>query len=271
MPNTEFNARIALRTELHPGLILVRVVPDGWELPEFSPGQFAVLGLPDTAERVAHAEEERVKPKEGAFIRRAYSIGSSNLDRDGLDFYISLVEYGGFTPRLFALAPGDRLYMSPKITGHFTLEDVPEDQDLVLMSTGTGITPYISMLRSQDLTQGGRRVAVVHGVRNSWDLGYKNELEALARHNPNITYLPMISRPKNEYGAWRGLVGYAQEIYQKGILEKHWKRMPTAENCHVFLCGNPAMIDDAVKLLEKDGFREHTRKEPGNIHLEKYW
>ena len=271
MPNTELNCRIALRTELHPGLILVRVVPDGWELPEFQPGQFGVLGLPVSAERCANVEEEREPPKTAAFIRRAYSIGSANTDRDGLEFYVSLVGDGSFTSRLFALKVGDRLHLSPKITGKFTLEDVPEDQDLVLMSTGTGLAPYISMLRSSDLTAAGRRVAVVHGVRNSWDLGCRHELEAMQRNNPLLTYLPMISRPQNEYGRWRGIVGYAQQVWSQDILETQWKRVPSASNCHVFLCGNPAMIDDAVALLNKDGFQEHSRKEPGNIHLEKYW
>ncbi|HPF14815.1 MAG TPA: ferredoxin--NADP reductase, partial [Planctomycetota bacterium] len=225
MPNSDLNALVAKRIDVHAGLMIMRVEPDGWELPEFEPGQFAVLGVPAKFARCPESEPEATPPDPESFIRRAYSIGSSNRDRGGLEFYISLVESGGLTPRLFALQEGDRLNLSPKITGKFTLEDVPEDQDLLLLSTGTGITPYVSMLRSMDLTHSGRRVAVVHGVRNSWDLGYRAELEEMARANERITYLPLISRPKGESTPWTGLVGYAQDIWSKGVLEQHWKRM----------------------------------------------
>ncbi len=271
MPNAPLNAIVTQRTELHPGLIILRIAPLDWELSEFEAGQFAVLGLPAEAPRCAHAEPEREPLKEGAVVKRAYSIGSSCKDLSALEFYVSLVADGGLTPRLFALLPGDRVHLSPKITGKFTLHDVPAEQDLVLMSTGTGLAPYIAMLRSGEAQTQTRRIAVVHGVRNSWDLGYKAELEAMAAVNDRITYLPMISRPQNEHAPWPGRVGYAQGVWSEGLLEPYWKRMPTSEDCHVFLCGNPAMINDAVPLLEQDGFQEHTGRQPGTIHMEKYW
>lgn len=271
MPKAPLNAIVTQRTELHPGLIILRIAPEGWELPEFQAGQFAVLALPAEAPRCANAEPERDPVKAGAVIKRAYSIGSSCRDLNALEFYVSLVAEGGLTPRLFALQPGDQVHLSPKITGKFTLEEVPADQDLVLMCTGTGLAPYISMLRSGEAQNRSRRIAVVHGVRNSWDLGYKAELEAMAAINDRITYLPMISRPQNEHAPWPGRVGYAQGIWAEGVLEPLWQRMPTAQDCHVFLCGNPSMINDAVEVLEKDGFQEHTSRQPGTLHMEKYW
>ncbi|MEZ5976469.1 MAG: ferredoxin--NADP reductase [Planctomycetota bacterium] len=271
MPTTDLNAVVVQRIQLNPGLALFRVAPEDWQIPQFEPGQFAVLGLPASAPRCTSCPPDREPVEAGSFIRRAYSIGSSNRDLAFLEFYISLVPDGGLTPRLWMLQPGDRLHMAPKIAGNFTLEGVPKEHDLLLISTGTGITPYISMLRSGHLMSGGRRVAVVHGVRHSGDLGYRAELEALDWTLDHFDYFPLISRPKDEIVAWNGLVGYAQDVWTKGLLEQHWKRMPTQDDCHIFLCGNPSMIEQARGVLEKDGFTEHTKRSPGSLHIERYW
>ena len=124
------------------------MVPDRWELPDFEPGQFAVLGLSGTATRheVSNPEEERANP--GKLIKRAYSIASSSVANEYVEFYIVMVRSGALTPRLFALSVGDRLWLSPKVSGLFTLADVPPDQQVLLISTGTGLAPYMSMLRS---------------------------------------------------------------------------------------------------------------------------
>ena len=88
------NAIVAQRVEISPGLIVLRVVPDGWELPDFEPGQFAVLGLPGSAERcaVCDAEEQAADPDK--LIKRAYSIASSSRSKEFLEFYVALVRSG---------------------------------------------------------------------------------------------------------------------------------------------------------------------------------
>ena len=68
-----------------------------------------------------------------------------------------------------------------------------------------------------------------------------------------------------------GPAGYVQDLWRDGELAKAWGFKPSPENTSIFLCGNPAMIDDMMEILEDQGFREHTRKVPGHIFVERYW
>ncbi len=265
------NAVVAQKIEVSPSLFILRIVPDGWELPAFEPGQFAVVGLPGSAPRctVCDPEDEPAPPDK--LIKRAYSVASSSVQREYLELYVALVPSGELTPRLFALEAGDRIWLAEKIKGMFTLADVPADKHVVMIATGTGLAPYMSMLRSQLTCGGPTRVAVLHGARHSWDLGYRSELRTLARMCPNFHYEPCVSRPGEEYVAWKGKTGYVQDLWDSDLLTKTWGFMPTPENTHVFLCGNPSMVEAAVEILAAEGFKEHGRREPGQIHVERYW
>jgi len=269
--STDLNAVVVKRCEVSPGLIILRVESDGWELPSFTPGQFGVIALPGRAARygVSDVEEELVDPDK--MIKRAYSIASSSVEREYIEFYIALVPSGALTPRLFALQVGDRLWMSPKASGLFTLDEVPVDQHVVLISTGTGLAPYISMLRTHLICGGAQRFAVLHGARHSWDLGYRNELVTLAKNCENASNLCTISRPDEEPMEWTGPSGYVQDLWTSGMLTKRFGFEPTPDNTHIFLCGTPKMIDDMTSILENDGFVLHSKKQPGQIHAERYW
>ena len=271
MQPQELNAVVSQRIEVAPGLIILRVVPDGWHLPEFKPGQFAVLGLPASATRCAFADSEEPPPDPDKLVRRSYSMASSSVDRHYVEFYVTLVHSGGLSPRLFALKPGDRIWLGHKMGGLFTLSDVPADRHLALIGTGTGLAPYMSMLRTLLEPGGPRLYAVIHGARHSWDLGYRSELIALQRMCRNFAYLPVVSRPDEEPVLWGQATGYVQDMWTSGAIAAAWGFEPTPDNTHVFLCGNPDMVDDMVGILAKDGFREHTRKEPGQVHVERYW
>lgn len=272
MAQAELNAVVQQRVEVAPGLIILRVVPDGWELPEFRPGQFAILGLPPEAPRSPEADpDEDVPPKPGVLIRRSYSIASSSRAREYLELFITLVRSGSLTPRLFALGIGDRLWLGPKITGLFTLDAVPARSNLVLVATGTGLAPYMSMLRTMLPEPGGRRIAVLLGARHSWDLGYQSELVTMERRCAGLSYLPIISRPAEEPLPWGGPAGYVQDLWRGDAVARAWGFAPAPEHTAVFLCGNPAMIDEMVELLAAEGYREHSRKEPGQIFVERYW
>ena len=271
MSRSELNAVVTSKIDVAPGLMVIRVVPDGWDLPEFAPGQFAVLGLPPEAGRSTHADAEDEPVKPGKLIRRAYSIASSSKARRYLEFYVTMVHSGALSPRLFNLQPGGRVWLGPKITGTFTLDQAPTDKDVIMVATGTGLAPYMSMLRSELAASNGRRFAVLLGARHSWDLGYHAELVAMEQLSEDFTYLPIISRPAEEPVPWIGRAGYVLDLWQSGVLAGEWNEQPTPESSRVFLCGNPAMIDDMVELLSKDGFTEHTRKTPGSIYVERYW
>ncbi|NJN64050.1 MAG: ferredoxin--NADP reductase [Acidobacteria bacterium] len=250
----------------------MRVAPSGWHLPAFTPGQFAVLGLPGSAPRhpLADAVEDPL-PEADKLIRRSYSIASGSVERDELEFFVTMVRSGALTPRLFALGVGDPLWLGPKITGSFTLDEVPAGQDLVLVATGTGLAPYMSMLRSGLLHGPPRKTAVLLGARHSWDLGYREELEVLARAFDAFTFHPTVSRPGEEPLPWTGHTGYVQDLWTRGVVAEAWGSRPSSDTCHFLLCGNPAMIEDMTKLLTEEGFREHKKREPGQIHAEKYW
>ena len=188
-----------------------------------------------------------------------------------MDFYVALVTTGALTPRLFSLKIGDRIWLGPKIAGMFTFDQVPADADVVMIATGTGLAPYMSMLSTHLMCGGSRKVAVLHGARHSWDLGYRSELMTLQHLCPNFTYLPIISRPNDEPAPWIGPAGYVQDLWKNGAVKKAWGFDPTPMNTHIFLCGAPAMIDETEAMLQVKGFKEHTKKEAGEIHVERYW
>ena len=272
MAGQALNAIVEHRVEVAPGLLVLRVAPEGWALPDFEPGQFAVLGLQAEAARCPTADGENgsdVRP--GRLIRRAYSIASSSRGSKYLEFFITLVRSGSLSPRLFALAPGDRIWLGPRITGTFTLDQAPEDRHVVMVATGTGLAPYMSMLRSGPPGWRNRRFAVLLGARHAADLGYHGELETLARLSDNFDYVPVISRPEAEPTGWTGRTGHVQDLWHAGALAEAWGFPPTPATTSVFLCGNPAMVDDMLAILAAEGYREHSRSEPGEVFVERYW
>jgi ferredoxin--NADP+ reductase len=264
----ELNATVVHRTQVNPRLIILRVAPDGWELPDFKPGQYVTLGIPGSAARLVGTEPEEVDPQPDKLILRAYSIASSSKAKEYLEVYVNLVSDGTFTPRLFALAEGDRLWLKKRIQGMFTLDDVADDKQIIMVATGTGLAPYMSMLRTDPESHSSRRYAVLLGARHIRDLGYHQEMVELSERRSNLLYLPILSRPE---GDWPGPVGHVQELWRQGHLERAWGGIPSAANTHIFLCGNPAMIAEMLQLAEEAGFKRHLRRDPGNVHIEEYW
>ena len=187
-----------------------------------------------------------------------------------MEFYVSLVSTGYLTPRLFALNIGDHIFLSPKVTGMFTLSQVPKNMNHVLIATGTGLAPYMSMLTSEMRCGSPNRFAVLHGAYHSWDLGYRSELLNLQHLCGNLTYVATIDRPEEEPVPWTGPTGWVQDLWKKGVVGEAWGFQPTPANTHVFLCGFSAMIDEMIDILGKEGYREHTKREPGQIHVERY-
>jgi ferredoxin--NADP+ reductase len=271
MPTQEYNAVVLERVDVASGLVILRVGAVGWDLPKFKAGQYTVLGLLGAAPRAPFTDPENPPSDPDKLVRRAYSAASSSLDERYLEFYISLVRSGALTPRLFALQPGDKLWLSPKMTGMFTLDKVPADQHIVLIATGTGLAPYMSMLRTHLSEQSDSRVLVLHGARHSWDLGYRAELSTMQRLSPRLTYVPIISNPEEELVPWKGLTGFIHDFWTSEGLARAWQMAPNPATTHVFLCGNPLMIEAMLKVLGAGGFVEQTPKQPGQVHLEKYW
>jgi ferredoxin--NADP+ reductase len=264
-----YNAVVSGREVINPQLHVIRVRPDT-ALFDFTPGQFAVLGLLGSAPRVPEATPEEPAPQPDKLIRRAYSISSSSKERNYIEFYITLVASGQLTPRLFALNHSDRLFLGPKASGVFTLDRTAPGKAVLLIATGTGLAPYVSMLRTLLIEETQRKFVVLHGARHSWDLGYRGELESLARIRPNFTYLPTITRP-DEDPHFTGLSGRIQNLLENGIVEKSSGISLTPDKTDVFLCGNPDMVTSVKTLLGARGFKPDEGKEAGTIHVEEYW
>jgi ferredoxin--NADP+ reductase len=255
------NSTVVGRIDITPDLMILQVKPDSG-VPTFVPGQYVALGLPGSAPRFSGAPEEIEPAPPDKLVKRAYSIGSSPEQRDFLEFYIAVVPTGALTSRLAVVKPGDRLFAQPKVTGTFTLDGIPTDHNLVLVSTGTGLAPYMSMIRTADTWTSNRRITVVHGVRYPHDFAYVEELTGFEGKASNFSYLPISSRAPEE---WQGRKGRIQRLFETEELV-----LDPARD-HVFLCGNPAMIDDVEKYLLPRGYSVHSKKAPGNLHLEKYW
>lgn len=243
----------------------VKLDNDGFK---FKAGQYGMLGMLESEPRIPEAAPvEYDETSKDPMIRRAYSISSGTGEVEYLEFYVSLVSSGALTPRLFMLKEGSRLFVGPKAKGLFTIDKVEEGSNVLMVATGTGLAPYISMLRSKVLAKTDRKIAVLHGASYSWDLGYRRELESLNATHENFSYLPTISRPKDD-PSWNGKVGRLPPILDEEQLNYYCSFPVTPESCHVFLCGNPAMIEDAEQRLINKGFVSDRK---GNLHTEKYW
>jgi len=221
----------------------------------FTAGQFARLALPAPA-----GEKEPM-------IGRPYSFVNPP-DRAPHEFYLIVVPGGPLSPRLAALAPGDALWLGPRANGFFTLGEVPAAEALWCLATGTGIGPFLSMLRTAEPWERFARVVLVHGVRFAAELTYQDAVaEVRAAHPGAFTYVPMVTREAHP-GALPGRIPVA---IADGRLEARASLALGPENAHAMLCGNPAMVDDVQKVLAERGMRRHRRREPGHITVETYW
>jgi ferredoxin--NADP+ reductase len=239
--------RVAARRDWAPGLITLTVDA---EIEPFVAGQFVNLGLESGDE----------------LTRRSYSIASAPGAL--LEFYLKEVPAGALTPRLTRLEVGARVLVERKPQGFFTLAYVPQCRELWLVATGTGLGPFIAMLRGGEVWQRFERVSVVHGVRHVEHLSYTDELAALATtHMGRLFYTPIVS------GGLHGgaLPGRVTTAFADGSLEARAGLALDPEKSHLLLCGNPDMILELTAVLALRGLRKHRVRAPGHITAEKYW
>jgi len=266
----QFNARLAERIDIHPQLARFRVAPDDGLLPEFTPGQFATVGLPH---RPDPETGERPTDRKGniKLVRRAYSIASPATTRDHLEFYIVEVDDGRLTHSLFHLHPGDRLHLGPKIAGHFTLDPVPTGKNLVMVGTGTGLAPFLSMYETYRNDNRWQNFVLMDGCRLAKDLGYLDRLNQYTADDPTFTYAPTVTR-EPEGSDYKGHRGRVNALLEPERFEKEFGFPLEPETCHVYLCGNPAMIDQVEADLVERGFVVENKEHPdGTLHFERYW
>lgn len=216
----------------------------------FEPGQFLQLA-------VEH---------DGHLINRPYSVASPHAEE--IEFFIVRVDGGHLTPLLWELQVGDAVQVSERAAGSFTLSKSPERPCLWLIGTGTGLAPYIAMLRDEVVWRRFQKVVVVHGVRYLNELGYRDWLTDLATEKPGkFIYLPLVTRDSTTpYIHARITTAFAD-----GRLEAAVGCQISAENSTVMLCGNPDMLNELEAQLVERGLTKHRHKVPGNIVVERYW
>jgi ferredoxin--NADP+ reductase len=261
----ELNATVEAREDVSESVFLLHVKSDEAAPPRFEPGQFVQAGLPIETPARDGSGVMRLKLQ-----KRSYSLASVPGDPRGYELCLALVDQGRLTPALHRLQPGGRMFLDPRPLGRFTLEGVPPERDLVLVATGTGIAPYVSMLRTYAGRGRWRRMAIVHGVRRPADLVYRAELEQAAKKDPGFVYLPIVSREQDP-ARWSGLTGRVQLLLEPGRLKDLAGVELSPKSSTVLLCGNPAMIDETSELLVKRSFTVDTPETPGTLRFERYW
>lgn len=217
----------------------------------FRAGQFTRIALDIGEERVA----------------RPYSYVNPPEERP-LEFYFITVPGGPLTARLAALEPGAGIWVSPRPSGMLTLAEVPESDHLWLLSTGTAIGPFLSILRTAEPWGRFSRVVLVHAVRNAVELAYQDLIADVARDRAGqFAYVPFVSRENTGF-AIRGRI---PDAIRDGRLEQRAGLTIGAGHSQVMVCGNPAMVEDTLAVLEARGLRRNKRKQPGQISVETYW
>ena len=221
----------------------------------FAAGQFARLALP--------APPGSKEPMLG----RPYSFVNAP-DHAPHEFYFNVLPQGPLSPRLAQLNHGDPVWLLDRANGFFCVAELPEAPTLWCLSTGTGLGPFLSILRTEDAWDKFERIVLVHAVRYAADLSYSKVISEIAGSRPGrLSFAPFVSRETH-----RGtLTGRIPEAIRDGRLEA-WTGLPmTAENAHAMLCGNPEMVRDTQAMLEQRGMRRHRRREPGHFTVETYW
>ena len=263
----KYNAKVVSKVMLTPNLMILRVVTDEARA-TFAAGQYTTLGLLGAEPRSANSDAEYEKAAPDKLIQRAYSIASARHETREFEFYVSQVKSGQLTPRLFALDVGDRLFVGKRIVGAFNLSEAPADRDVLMIATGTGITPFISFLRSHVTERPQSRMVVVQGAAHQRDLGYYSELSFLNSAFPNFYYLPTLTDADE---TWSGKRMWIEEMLAAGVIEKETGVALDPERTHVYLCGNPKMVENVAAWLEQNaGYRKKKGKQPGELYIEEF-
>ena len=234
------NATIVDREDVSTTVARFVVRPDGPIAP-FIAGQYLAVGL-------------RV---DGRIVQRPYSAAACPRTAQAHEFLVRLVPDGVLTPHLWRATTGTRVRLGPP-KGIFVLE--PDDPRAHLfVSSGTGLAPFVSMVRALAGRDRPPRIVVVHGVSHAADLAERARLEAWARDGL-ITYVPTVSRPDDPASVgWRGRVGRTEAALAEVCGELALGPAVTV----AYLCGNPGMVEGAERVLGDRGF--------GDVRAERFW
>ena len=217
---------------------------------QFEAGQFVRIGL----------------EIEGEIIARPYSLVNTPHETP-LEIFFNIVPEGPLTPKLFELKKGDEVLVATNPSGFLTISEVPKAKHLWMVATGTGIGPFLAMLKGTPVWQGFERIILCYSVRSPDELAYTDLIASIAqKHHPQICFIPLVTRADHP----NALRMRVTDALSSGDLEIRAGVTLNAENSQVMMCGSTDMIQDFSLLLEARGMRKHRRRDPGHYTTEKY-
>jgi ferredoxin/flavodoxin---NADP+ reductase len=221
----------------------------------FLNGHFTMIGL----------------PVNGKPLLRAYSVASANHE-EHLEFLSIKVPDGPLTSRLQHLQPGDNVLVGRKPTGTLVVDYLRPGKRLYLLATGTGLAPFLSIVRDPEVYDRFEHVVLVHGVRQVDELAYHQMLTVeLPKHEflgemvrKQLRYVPTVTREPFH------TTGRIPELIRSGALATQLQ-LPelNPEHDRVMICGSPAMLRELKGLLEERGFHEGNTSTPGEFVIER--
>ncbi len=221
----------------------------------FKNGYFTMIGL-----------EQEKKP-----LLRAYSMASANHE-DSLEFFSIKVPDGPLTSQLQHLKPGNKILVGKKPTGTLILDHLLPGKNLYLLSTGTGLAPFLSIIKDPEIYENFSKVILVHGCRYVKDLAYQEMiLEQLPKDEflgelitQKLIYFPTVTREDYKNN------GRITDLIKEGTLESRVGLPPIhPDHDRFMLCGSPEMLKDTCSLLEEKGFREYSKGIHGHFVIER--
>jgi len=227
------------------------------DLMPFQAGQFARLQV-----EVLNDEGEPEK------FANPYSLVNSPKEKYAEVFY-NTVPDGKVSNGLAALKPGDTLEIAQPCVGFFVLSQVPSYvKKLWMLSTGTGIGPFISMLKEDEAWERFDKIVLVHAVPYANELCYADLIEIFKEEHPDqFHFIPIVSREEYK-GALKGRI---PALIEDGSLEKHAGLTIDKEDSHIMLCGNSGMLNESKAILKARGLDRHLNHKPGHVSAEQYF
>jgi len=246
--------RVSGRRRWTDALFSLQVDVDPTDRLDFEAGQFIKLAL----------------PLDGEMVGRPFSFVNAPQSRP-YEFYGVTVPGGPLSPHLAALEAGDAIFLAARPSGFLVLSEVPDGDSLWLISTGTGIGPFLSILGTDTVWRRFRQVVLVHGTRHMPELTYRDVIDAISAAHPEQFRLVSLLSGDPVDGSVNQLAGRIPQAIADGRLERAAGVPLLPSNAQVMLCGNPAMVADASAVLLARGLKKNRRRTPGHITVENYW
>ena len=265
-------------TRWAPTLLSFKVTrPDGFK---FTAGQFVRLGIHGKdLQYFAQNHETKLITSETqgqlvdleGYVFRAYSVASSPYD-EFIEFFSVVIPEGEFTSKVNHIQVGDSLLLNTTPFGYLTLAryQLPLPNDLWLLATGTGLAPFLSILKTIEVWQQYQRIILVYSARTSQELAYQAEIGSIKSiygdNGAAFVFLPIVTREAD----YTGEKARVPNLILSGKLTELVGQKLDKERSHVMLCGNPQMVEDTKEALKSLGLTMNRRGE-GNIAVENYW